>query len=110
MQHEYHRNDYLDCLCRRVLGDWYHPEWIFMSHMYECDCGARYSSYAGLEACQINNHGLPLEYNWEQFIGIMRKWLEKYPPDIFDGSSGDPGPVLTSALHKALRDYDAAQK
>lgn len=26
---------------------------------HECDCGARYSSLAALEACQSSNHGRP---------------------------------------------------
>lgn len=30
-----------------------------MTQMYECDCGARYSSPAGVEACQLNYHGKP---------------------------------------------------
>ena len=40
--------------------------------------------------------------SWEQFINLTTQWLEKYPPNIFDGSSGDPGPLFVVALRNAL--------
>ena len=40
--------------------------------------------------------------SWVQFIAGAEKWLTKYPPDIFDGSSGDPGPLFVVALRNAL--------
>ncbi len=47
---------------------------------------------------------------WPKVERIARRILARhYPPDIFDGSSGDPGPVITSALHKALTQIDAAR-
>ena len=39
---------------------------------------------------------------WEQFISLTTQWLEKYPPNIFDGSSGDKGPLFVVALRNAL--------
>ena len=39
---------------------------------------------------------------WEQFINLSTQWLEKYPPDIFTGESGDPGPLFVVALRNAL--------
>jgi len=40
--------------------------------------------------------------SWEEFIALCHRWMEKYPPDIFDGSSGDPGPLFVVALRDAL--------
>jgi len=39
---------------------------------------------------------------WEQFINLATQWLEKYPPDIFTGESGDPGPLFVVALRSAI--------
>ena len=40
--------------------------------------------------------------NWVTYIGLTKAWLEKYPPDIFTGVSGDPGPLFVVALRNAL--------
>jgi len=41
---------------------------------------------------------------WAAFIEMCEQWLTNYPPDIFDGSSGDPGPLFVVALRKAIND------
>ena len=43
---------------------------------------------------------------FENFVGVAEKWLENYPPDIFDGSSGDAGPTFIVALRKAILELD----
>jgi len=43
---------------------------------------------------------------WDDFIALTRAWLEKYPTDIFNGSSGDPGPLFTVGLHKLIKELD----
>jgi len=40
--------------------------------------------------------------DWKTYIEITSKWLEKYPPDIFTGVSGDSGPLFVVAIRKAL--------
>lgn len=40
--------------------------------------------------------------DWKTYIGLTEKWLEKYPPDIFTGESGDSGPVFVVAIRAAL--------
>jgi len=40
--------------------------------------------------------------DWQGFVNLATKWLEKYPADIFDGSSGDSGPVFIKALRAAI--------
>ena len=39
---------------------------------------------------------------FDNFISVAETWLENYPPDIFDGSSGDKGPLFVVALREAL--------
>ena len=41
--------------------------------------------------------------DWETYIALTKKWLEHYPPDIFTGVSGDPGPLFVVAVRKAIR-------
>ena len=43
------------------------------------------------------------EPGFHEFVALCRRWLETYPPDIFDGSSGDKGPRFVVALRKALK-------
>ena len=40
--------------------------------------------------------------DWPTFISMAGAFLEHYPADIFDGSSGDPGPTFIVALRSAL--------
>ena len=40
--------------------------------------------------------------DWKTYIKITKLWLEKYPPDIFTGISGDSGPVFVVAIRKAI--------
>ncbi len=42
------------------------------------------------------------EPSWKTYITITEQWLTHYPPDIFDGSSGDPGPLFVVAIRKAV--------
>ncbi len=49
------------------------------------------------------------EPNWVDFIKVTRSWLTKYPPDIFTGISGDPGPVFVVAIRGALAELDCTQ-
>ena len=44
--------------------------------------------------------------DWKTYIDITSKWLEKYPPDIFTGVSGDPGPLCVVAVRAALEKLD----
>lgn len=40
---------------------------------------------------------------WDAVVLIGRELLDTYyPADVFDGSSGDPGPVYVAALRNAL--------
>lgn len=40
---------------------------------------------------------------FDDLVGILRFILDAhYPPEIFDGSSGDPGPVFIARLRQAL--------
>ncbi len=43
------------------------------------------------------------------WMTITDTWLEKNPPDIFTGVSGDPGPVFIVALRKALEALNKEQ-
>ena len=47
--------------------------------------------------------------DWDSFTEITRKWLEKYPSDIFTGESGDPGPLFVVAVREALEALDKAR-
>lgn len=40
--------------------------------------------------------------DWQTYIAITTKWLEKYPPHILTGVSGYPGPLFVVAVRKAL--------
>ena len=40
--------------------------------------------------------------DWTTYIAITETWLEKYPPDIFTGVSGDSGPLFVVAVRAAL--------
>ena len=70
----------------------YEPDWAMsrFRHM-EKEITTQQATIAELE-----------DPSWEQFIAGAEKWMLKYPPDIFDGSSGDKGPLFVVALHKAL--------
>lgn len=40
---------------------------------------------------------------FDDLVGILRWILDAhYPPEIFDGSGGDPGPVFIARLREAL--------
>ena len=42
---------------------------------------------------------------WNTILFVGREVLDRhYPAEIFDGSSGDPGPAYIVALRKALSD------
>ena len=43
------------------------------------------------------------DIGFRDFVSLCEKWLENYPADIFDGRSGDPGPVFVCALRAALK-------
>lgn len=55
------------------------------------------------------------DWAWEKMVRIGRRIRARaYPKGIFDGSSGDPGPVLLAAIGAALdalpeEDSDAAE-
>jgi hypothetical protein len=38
---------------------------------------------------------------WE-FVDKCESWLQNYPAEIFDGSSGDPGPLFAVAVRDAV--------
>lgn len=40
--------------------------------------------------------------DWKTYIEITERWLEKYPPDIFTGISGDSGPLFVVAIRNAM--------
>ena len=63
-----------------------------------------------LEKLQAQNESLQeqvikLEGNmgFENFVSVATRWLENYPPDIFTGVSGDPGPVFVVAIRNAIK-------
>lgn len=43
---------------------------------------------------------------WLEYLRITRKFLEQYPENIFDGSSGDAGPEFIVALRAAVEQLD----
>ncbi len=46
---------------------------------------------------------------FDDLVGILRWILDAhYPPEIFDGSSGDPGPVFIARLREALAGLEKA--
>ena len=45
---------------------------------------------------------IEVDPGFENFIAICEKFLLNYPPDIFTGESGDPGPVFVADLRRAL--------
>ncbi len=49
------------------------------------------------------------EPGFHAFVNTARTFLRNYPADIFDGSSGDPGPVFVAGLRRALDAFDAAR-
>lgn len=40
--------------------------------------------------------------DWLTYIELTKQWLAHYPADIFDGSSGAPGPLFVVAIRNAL--------
>jgi len=43
------------------------------------------------------------EYGFYDLVEMIKEILEHtYPLDVFDGSSGDTGPLFTSKLHEAM--------
>ena len=47
---------------------------------------------------------------WDAVVLIGRALPDRYyPADIFDGSSGDPGPEYVAALRKALERIDVTR-
>ena len=36
------------------------------------------------------------------YVAITERWLKQYPADIFDGSSGDKGPLFVVAIREAV--------
>ena len=42
------------------------------------------------------------DIGFNDFVNLTTNWLKKYPPDIFNGSSGDAGPVFTVAIRTAI--------
>lgn len=67
-----------------------------LCNQYVVDCP--YCEIEKLDAriAKIENPG------WCEYIELTQKWLEKYPPDIFTGVSGDRGQVFVVAIRKAL--------
>lgn len=68
-------------------------------------CGHR-RTVEGCDQCRIaelevENQRLR-DPDWKTYITITEKWLEKYPPDIFTGVSGDLGPLFVVAIRNAL--------
>ena len=48
--------------------------------------------------------------NWKDYIALTKTWLEKYPPDIFTGESGDKGPLFVVALREAVKELEAGDE
>ena len=44
--------------------------------------------------------------DWKTYIELTEQWLTHYPADIFDGSSGDKGPLFVVAVRKALQNLE----
>jgi hypothetical protein len=39
---------------------------------------------------------------FREFVDKCESWLQNYPAEIFDGSSGDPGPLFAVAVRDAV--------
>jgi hypothetical protein len=51
----------------------------------------------------------PARWSFDTLAYIARVILDKhYPADVFDGSSGDPGPVFVARFREALEQVEAA--
>ena len=48
--------------------------------------------------------------SWLDFMEICDNFLTHYPPDIFTGVSGDPGPLFVVALRKAKEALAATEQ
>ena len=44
--------------------------------------------------------------SWLDFMEICNNFLAHYPPDIFTGVSGDPGPLFVVALRAAIQEVE----
>jgi len=49
---------------------------------------------------------LTREYNFNEFVEITKKFLEKYPASVFTGESGDPGPLFVVGLRKLIEELE----
>jgi hypothetical protein len=76
---------YIRCLEHKAI-----PQFNFNGQTGE-ECGA----------CIQERH---LGFN--DFVVILHQFLTHYPEDIFDGSSGDPGPHFVVKLREALKELD----
>ena len=50
------------------------------------------------------------ELSFYEYVDLTKGWLEKYPPDIFTGESGDPGPLFVVAIRTAIEGLDKARQ
>jgi len=69
------------------MGDWDHAE---LADMEE------YIKELEQKVTELTDPG------WETYIEITQQWLTHYPDHIFDGSSGDKGPLFVVAVRVAL--------
>ncbi len=64
----------------------------------------------GLLEEQTEHYSLVDQWAWEKVVRIGKRILDiAYPEDMFDGSSGDPGPLYVVALRDALVAIDRAR-
>lgn len=47
------------------------------------------------------------EVYFDEFVTMSKKFLEKYPADVFTGASGDPGPRFIVGLRKLVEELGA---
>ena len=44
------------------------------------------------------------------FVDLAKAWLRNYPPEVFDGSSGDPGPIFVCAIRQGVEELERLTK
>lgn len=58
---------------------------------------------AALEAAEAAMSEDPARWNFDTLVFVAQTLLDRHwPADVFDGSSGDPGPVFVARLRDAL--------
>ena len=48
------------------------------------------------------SEGFPRGVAFWDYVALTEVWLEQYPADIFDGSSGDKGQLFVCAIREAV--------